>query len=200
MFNKQKAIDFVKEQMKSQGSYSKNRFNRIIRVQKYANTLCNFVDKVDTDIVEAAALFHNIGFSDNEESAIKTSCHIAKEYLKKDGFDNEFINRVCQAINNYDLLIDDDVISKISMEDKILIDANMIEKSGVLKVFDIILMNKHDENYEVYFAKLKEEVNTIEQYIKNAHTKRGKELLIKNYLLLKGLIHTIEAEIKGEYI
>lgn len=201
MSDKNNAISFIKEQLQRQGVYSKNKFDSIIRVQKYANTLCHFVDEVDSEVVSTSALFHNIGYLDNKEESSEVSKTIAKEYLTKEGKEIEFIDKVCQTIGNHNLITDnDDVVSNLSMEDKILIDAKMIGNAGILKAFDVAIEYGNHENYEMCLEKIKEAIQEVEKYIKYAHTKKAKEILIKNYMLLKGLTHTIEAEISAEHI
>lgn len=201
MFDRKKALNFVKDSIHEKKDTSFREFEKIKRVHRYAKTLCHFVDDVNADVVEAAAIFYSTSNIGTKDENIKRSASIAKEYLENEGLDKSFIDSVCIAIANQEKReLNQNDYELMNIEDKVLIDAFMIDESSILKAFDIVIENGNNKTYEEQLNIIKEETEKVNSLIKNANTKKAKELLIKNYLLLKGLTHTLETEINADNI
>lgn len=207
MIDKQKALAFVREylgntQKTNNATEIKNKFEHIKRVHRNAKTLCHFLDDIDAEAVEMAAIFHDVGHFESQENHAQISSRVAKEYLQNEGMEVEFIDRVCQAIENHsNKTTDDSVIDQLSLEDKVLIDADMIDYTGVKEIVWTAMKEGSQEIcYDRCLRKIDESIETMGQYVKIAHTKKARELLLKNLMVAKGVAHTIEYEIKGDMV
>lgn len=217
MIDKKKAMAFVKDYLyKNEGSGkndnkfwrtdAKNRFEHIKRVQKYAKMLSHFVEdeKFNPEIVEVAAIFHDVAtFASKNSEHSEVSAKVAREYLQNEDLDNEFIDKVCTAIANHSKkTVDERIISQLALEDKILIDADIVDETGVASMIWVAMkQGKEEVCYEKFIQKLDERYFTgYDDLINFAHTKKAKEILIRNKMLVKGIVHTLEAEIKGDII
>lgn len=217
MIDKKKAMAFVKDYMyKHEGSgkndnrfwrtNAKNGFEHTKRVYKYAKMLSHFIEgeNFNPEVVEIAAIFHDVAtFASENNEHSEASAKVAREYLQNEALDNEFIDRVCKAIANHSKkTTDEKIISELAMEDKVLIDADIVDETGIAGVIWVAMKQGSEElSYDSFIQKLDERYFTgYDDLINLAHTKKAKEILIKNKMLVKGIVHTLETEIRGDII
>ncbi|HCT64558.1 MAG TPA: hypothetical protein DIC60_04735 [Lachnospiraceae bacterium] len=217
MIDKKKAMSFVRDYMyKHEGSgkndnkfwrtNAKNRFEHTKRVFKYAKMLSHFIkdETFSTEVVEIAAIFHDVAtFSSENHEHSAVSAKVAREYLQNESLDNEFIDKVCNSIANHSKkTTDEKVIATLALEDKVLIDADIVDETGIASVIWVAMkQGKEELCYEKFIKKLDERYFTgYDELINYVHTKKAKEILIKNKMLVKGIVHTLEIEIRGDII
>lgn len=107
MFN---AGEITKEMIKYFSGDLK-RINHALKVYSFSKSIgeCEKLDKKKLEILEAAAILHDIGIKESERKYNSSAGNyqeiegppIAKEILKKLGYGEEFIERACFLIGNH---------------------------------------------------------------------------------------------------
>jgi HD superfamily phosphodiesterase len=159
-------ISIIIDEMIKYYSKDPRRVNHFLKVFSFAKSIGELenLDKDTQDILEVAAVMHDIGIKISEEKYNSSAGNyqeiegppVAREMLLKLNFDEEFIERVCYLIGNHH------TYSKIDGIDyQILIEADF-------------LVNIYEDEIEIT------QIESIKE--KYFRTKAGTEFLINLYL------------------
>lgn len=119
--------------MKQMGKLGLHGWPHVKRVVRIALRLAETVDGVDYDVVEAAALLHDVAKHHERDGRTidhgKLSAEMAEELLTSAGFSQDKIEAICHAIR-----VHTHVRRPNSVEAKILCDADFLDKMGTVGV------------------------------------------------------------------
>lgn len=138
-------IDFVGNYLggasgwvESKLSISYSRFEHSKRVTGWALRLYNLNpnrNNIDYNTVITAAIFHDVGYNDatDELPHAEAGAVIARKYLKDNGFEPEFIDRVCYLIAHHS---DKQMMAEpeIDADLLILMEADLLDDMGALGI------------------------------------------------------------------
>jgi HD superfamily phosphodiesterase len=102
------------------------------------------LDQTIVDVVKISAVMHDISmFVCDHTVHGQVSAEIAEQYLKDHGFSYDFTKRVTQAIAehgiDFDTLLPEEMGTRFSLEGKILIEADLLDKFGASAVTNALL-------------------------------------------------------------
>lgn len=130
----------------------------------------------DKEVVDVAVLFHDIGKGKVDEEVHEfESEKITKDFLEKQGFDNVFIQKVCDAIRRHAAPWKENAEMPQTIEDKIVFDADMMQQRsafGIAKQLD----DFKDLNFIERIKKAREQLRKAHNLVM---TKSGKEMAEK---------------------
>jgi Predicted HD superfamily hydrolase len=147
----------------------RDRFLHTMRVLKWAERI-NEVEKGDWQVIQLAVMFHDVGkgISDDIPHA-KISAEICDKYLKNNCIDitnqREIVNIV--AIHSSKEM----PIESLSLEARILMDADLLDEIGVLCILRDSMENSINENSSYY--------KVYEDLIMSLQEKREEAALLK---------------------
>lgn len=154
----------------------RNRFEHSLRVYEWAKRI-NEVEKGDVDIVEIAALFHDIGKGvKSDRPHAETGAEICGEYLTARGFHREKTKRIMMAIGLHSSKELPE--NALAIEEKIIIDADLLDELGAMCVLwdamdaGITKNSSYDQLYEQILERQEER----KKGIKNMKTGEGRRL------------------------
>ncbi len=109
---------------------------RILQEEKF--------DQSIVDVVKVSAVMHDISmFACDHTIHGQVSAEVAEQYLTDQGFSNDFIHSVAQAIAehgvDFDTLTPEEMGTRFSLEGKILIEADLLDKFGASAVTNALL-------------------------------------------------------------
>lgn len=129
----------------------------------------------DKEIVDIAVLFHDIGRGKCESDHSLKGEEITKDFLEKQKFDQDFVNKVCDAVRRHSGPWKENAEMPKTIEDKVVFDADMIQQRsafGIAKQFELLK--------DLTFV---EKVKTARAQLRKAHdlviTKSGREMVEK---------------------
>ncbi len=126
---------YAKDQMAKLGLHG---WPHVKRVQRLCVRLSKDVKGVDSDVVEVAALLHDVGkHVEKEDNAVdhgRISAKLAREFLSPMEFGEEKVNAVCHAIR-----VHTHGEEPRSVEAKILHDADFLDKMGAVGVATVFI-------------------------------------------------------------
>ena len=127
--------DYAKEQMAKLGLHG---WPHVKRVQRLSIQLSKDMKRVDSEVVEIAALLHDVGkYREKGNKAVDhggTSAAMAEEFLKSIKFDEKKVAAVCHAIR-----VHTHGEEPRSAEAKILHDADFLDKMGAVGVATLFI-------------------------------------------------------------
>jgi uncharacterized protein len=127
--------DYAKEQMAKLGLHG---WPHVKRVQRLSKQLSKDMKRVDSDVVEVAALLHDVGkYVEKESKAVdhgSKSAEMAEEFLKSIKFAEKKVAAVCHAIR-----VHTHGEEPRSAEAKILHDADFLDKMGAVGVATLFI-------------------------------------------------------------
>jgi uncharacterized protein len=127
--------DYAKEQMAKLGLHG---WPHVKRVQRLSLQLSKNTEKVDLEVVEIAALLHDVGkYKEKENKGVDhggISAAMAQEFLSSIRFDDEKVAAVCHAIR-----VHTHGEEPRSVEAKILHDADFLDKMGAVGVATLFI-------------------------------------------------------------
>lgn len=102
------------------------------------------------DIVKVSAVMHDVSMFVCDHSIHgRVSAEIAEEYLSTQDFSTDFVHRVARAITehgvDFDTLSPDEMGSQFSVEGKILIEADLLDKFGACALTNALLRLGKDD-------------------------------------------------------
>lgn len=103
------------------------------------------LDQRTVDVVKVSAVMHDISvFVCDHTIHGQVSAELAQQYLTDQGFSNDFIHNVAQAIAehgvDFDTLTPEEMGTRFSLEGKILIEADLLDKFGASAVTNALLV------------------------------------------------------------
>lgn len=125
---------------------SQHRWQHTLNVLQNAEKILDG-EKLDQDVVDVvkiSAVMHDISlFVCDHTVHGQVSAEIAEQYLKSHGFSNDFTRRVAQAIAehgvDFDTLSPEEMGARFSLEGRILIEADLLDKFGASAVTNALL-------------------------------------------------------------
>lgn len=128
--------EYAKDQMIKLGLHG---WPHVKRVERLCKLISRFEkERVDWDALKAAALLHDIAKHVEKENPVKNhedvGAMMAQDILKTVGFDETKIKLVCQAIKVHTYREE-----QLSIEAKILHDADFLDKQGAVGVATIFI-------------------------------------------------------------
>jgi uncharacterized protein len=126
---------YAKEQMAKLGLHG---WPHVKRVQRLSMQLLKSMKVADSDVVEAAALLHDVGkYVEKDNNGVdhgKVSAEMAEKFLNSVKFDMEKAKAVCHAIR-----VHTHGEEPCSVEAKILHDADFLDKTGTVGVATLFI-------------------------------------------------------------
>lgn len=134
--------EFIKERLQISGGlhYSKfghkfrSRYTHALRVLKWTQRLAVECPEVDMDVLELAAIFHDVGYegSDNDEHADR-GAKIFLEYAAENHLDSELTYKVAQAIQMH---YQKERLSEpgLPVEIMLLMEADIMDEEGAMRI------------------------------------------------------------------
>ena len=126
---------YAKDQMAKLGLHG---WPHVKRVQRLCMQLSKDVKEVDSDVVEIAALLHDVGkHVEKENNAVdhgRISAEMAEEFLNSIRFDEDKVKAVCHAIR-----VHTHGEEPHSIEAKILHDADFLDKMGAVGIATVFI-------------------------------------------------------------
>jgi putative nucleotidyltransferase with HDIG domain len=126
---------YAKDQMAKLGVHG---WPHVRRVQRLCLKLSSQVKTIDSEVVEVAALLHDVGkFAEKEDNAVdhgRVSAEMAERFLNSIKFDKEKVAAVCHAIR-----VHTHRAEPHSIEAKVLHDADFLDKMGAVGVATLFI-------------------------------------------------------------
>lgn len=126
---------YAEEQMAKLGLHG---WPHVKRVQRLCLKLSGSVEGTDSEVVEVAALLHDVGkFMEKENSAIdhgSVSADMGEKFLNSIKFDEEKVAAICHAIR-----VHTHGVEPRSTEAKVLHDADFLDKMGAVGVATLFI-------------------------------------------------------------
>lgn len=170
MMNYTNIIEYVRRSTTENGRPPKypfrDRFEHTMRVYRWAIKLQNKMGG-DLEIISLAALFHDIGWDENEEIPHgDIGAQMAAEFLVEMDYDPRKIGRVCEIIRRH---TDKDTTDDLSLECQIVMDADLLDEVGAIGVLWDAMATALNEG-----ASYKRAYTRIRQYYKVNMPKRSR--------------------------
>jgi uncharacterized protein len=126
---------YAREQMSKLGIHG---WTHVKRVQRLCLKLSSEMKGVDSEVVEIAALLHDVGkYAERENNAVdhgSFSADMAEKFLNSIKFNRDRVAAVCHAIRAHTHRAEPD-----SLEAKILHDADFLDKMGTVGVATLFI-------------------------------------------------------------
>lgn len=184
-----KTEKYVKDTLSGEGSG--HDWWHVYRVWNNAKHICKF-EKVDSFIVELAALLHDIAdwkFHDGDEMA---GANKAREWLGSLNVDKEIVNHVCEIIATSSFK-GAGVKSEIkTLEGKVVQDADRLDAIGAMGIGRTFAYGGH-KGREMYNPNIKPELHDSKEKYKNSSSPTINHFYEK-LLLLRDLMNTKTAK------
>ena len=126
-----KERDIYATKKKSYYSFPK-RSEHCRRVFMWVQRLASNYEHIDREALWTAAIFHDVGYSVSNDNHASHSAFICSKYLKEQGYDQTFIDKVVFLVANHsrkDLLNDDTNLELI-----LLMQADLLDETGALSI------------------------------------------------------------------
>lgn len=132
------------------------RYNHTINVMSLAEEIA-LAEGADVDIVQVAALFHDIAKLDAEQEVhAEEGARVAREYLRTRGsYPPEFVEAVCHAIEHHTYQGD---LSEVNPEVQSLIEADLLDKVGANGTVLILLRTGYEARSHMRAAEMVDRV------------------------------------------
>lgn len=197
-------ISYVRDFLKRNDEYAtdlperlmfRKKFDHVMRVYKWAQRLLE-KEKGNAGVVYTAAIFHDIGKSLNKAVPhAVTSAKMCYDYLKANNYDEAFIARVVSAVSNHSSkkAIDLDM----PIEDKILIDADILDETGALCVLwdSMSIAIEPFPSYEEVYNRNLESYSELIKNKKLFRTNYGSKLYAERLDFFKLYLKNLEYEL-----
>jgi uncharacterized protein len=118
---------------------SAHDFDHVLRVTAMADRIAQ-AEGADRDVVQAAALLHDIGLNEGRASHETSAAQRAKEILRAQGYDDNFCERVAHAIEAHRFRSGP---SPQTLEAQVLFDADKLDAIGAIGVARAFAFGAH---------------------------------------------------------
>lgn len=173
----------------------RDRFEHSMRVYKWAQRI-NRLEKGDKAIVEIAAIFHDVGKAvDSDLPHAEISAEICDRYLREINFPDAKRQRVVKAVRLHSSKLAKG--AHLMQEDKILIDADLLDEAGALAVLwdSMATALESDPSYMKAYERHLEYYEELKKQKKFLKTKTGKKLFTARLAFLKEYIANLKYEL-----
>ena len=194
--NYAEVIEFVKKKFADEERPNlypfRNRFEHTMRVYRWAIRLQAKLGG-DLDVIVLSALLHDVGWDENRPYE-EVSAEIAVEYLDSIEIDPETIKRVGEIIL---LHADKDVEKELSLECKIVMDADLLDEIGAIGIMcDCMVTALEDEaSYKRAYYRIKEYYRINKPKIRRCKTDAGRAEYTKRMQAIEAFIYQLEKEL-----
>ena len=194
--NYAEVIEFVKKKIADEERPNlypfRNRFEHTMRVYRWAIRLQAKLGG-DLDVIVLSALLHDVGWDENRPYE-EVSAEIAVEYLDSIEIDPETIKRVGEIIL---LHADKDVEKELSLECKIVMDADLLDEIGAIGIMcDCMATALEDEaSYKRAYYRIKEYYRINKPKIRRCKTDAGRAEYTKRMQAIEAFIYQLEKEL-----
>ncbi len=169
-----KVYDFSKQRFESYGSLH-YPFGHSLRVLYRCLLIAGTEKGADYGVLIPAALLHDIGATvKGKEHHIGKGLPLAKRMLTKFGYDKEEISRIVGCIRKHGGLSVKNPVMPKTIEEKILWDADLLEKSGIAGAFSSYAVQLEHKKPVKEFAV--ERARGIRKKAKSFFTRKAKEI------------------------
>jgi uncharacterized protein len=150
-------------------------------------------EKADLDVLKAAALLHDIAkFQVDPAQHGVVGAEMAEKILKNSGFPENKIEAVKHAIKGHARLYEE----RKTLEAKILLDADIMEKFGAVGVARLFLRCALDgDTIKESIIKHRRMFNIIKDYVE---TGTAKKMFMERYMFTQNFLERFEKESKAE--
>lgn len=173
----------------------RNRFEHSMRVYKWAKRI-NEVEKADEEVISIAAIFHDVakGMNGGRNHA-EAGAEICREYLRKVNYDINKSEMVVQAVRNHSSK--DMPISELSLEDRVIIDADILDELGAITVLwdSIAVGMKEYPTYEKVYNRLVPVLQQEKTGYESLKTEYGKKLFKERIEFLETFLENLKYEL-----
>ena len=155
-------LDFVETKLiegngiKSSRPYQtfRNRFEHTKRVLGWAKRIADDLPNVDEEVLFTSVIFHDVGYYCGKDEHAINSARIFLEYANKNGFEQEFIDKVhyCLINHSHKRFLTDETSSP---ELILLLEADILDEEGAMAIsWDLMtvgemLPNDFKEGYDM---------------------------------------------------
>lgn len=164
--------------------------DHVERVRRTALFIAKHYPDVDLEVVEIAALMHDIGKYLNADDHAKESAKLAKEILKKLKVPEEKISKIIDAIENHSFSARR---KPKTLEGMILSDADKLDALGAIGIARVFMLSGI-ENRDLQKS-LKHFYEKILKLYNNLFTDIAKELAKERIQFTKKFINQLEKEL-----
>lgn len=196
--NYQEVIEYVKQMTEGNGRPSnypfRSRFDHTMRVYRWAIKLQSKLGG-NLDIIALAALLHDIGWDEaGERPHGEVGAELAVEYLDSIGVDPEIIKRVGEIIMIHS---DKDTDAELSLECKIVMDADLLDEVGALSVvWDCMATACEDDpTYKKAYYHIKNYYRGNKPKIRRCKTDAARAEWTKRMQLIETYLNQLEKEL-----
>lgn len=173
----------------------RNRFEHTLRVYEWAKRI-NEVENGERDIVEIAAIFHDVGKGvAGSRPHGEAGAEICREYLQNINYPENKINAVTEAIRKHSMK--DLPAEDLSLEERILIDADLLDEVGALSVLWDALDQGADANpsYYAVYERIHNNFMQLKGRIGALKTKEGHRLYEQRIEFLSSFLNELKYEL-----
>ncbi len=194
--NYSEVIEFVKnktsDSTRPEHYPFRSRFEHTMRVYRWAIRLQAKLGG-NLDVIVLAALLHDVGW-DDERPHEEVSAEMAVEYLDSIGIDPETITRVGEIIMIHE---DKDTDKDLSLECKIVMDADLLDEVGALEVLwdAMVVAQDDDASYKKAYYRIKEYYRQNKPKIRRCKTDPARTEYSKRMQLLESYLYQLEREL-----
>ena len=194
--NYAEVIEFVKQKTAESDRPKqypfRNRFEHIMRVYRWAIRLQAKLGG-NLDVIVLSALLHDVGWDENRPHE-EVSAEMAVEYLDSIETDPDTIRRVGEIILLHN---DKDTEKDLSLECKIVMDADLLDEVGALGImWDCMATALEDEaSYKRAYYRIKEYYRINKPKIRRCKTDAGRAEYTKRMQAIEAYIYQLEKEL-----
>jgi uncharacterized protein len=180
-------------------NYRGDHVEQVVRLAKHLA----IKTEADLEIIEFAAWFHDSAKPGLGGVAIRNhgiaSAELAEKWMKKNGYDSAFVEKVCDVIKKHVGLTLEKPLEPI--EAQILWEADKVHKLGLIGLLQYILngIRIHPGNtLGDFHTKLVQFLPLASRIADSVVTDRGKELAYDRLKTLQDLARTLESELNSD--
>lgn len=200
------SMQFVRQRLASLGIMAsdlqvkypfRDRYSHTLRVLGWAVRLAS-LEGGDTDVVKMAAIFHDVskGYVSPERHAAD-GAEVASSYLSAMGLPREFISRVASAVRHHSSKGCD--TWPLSLEDKILIDADWLDEVGATTVLwdAMAVAICGNASYQMARDRVRQSLTKLRASAELLATASGRLLFAQRVAVLESICRELDYELEA---